>query len=641
MFIGVSAGVEAQRCGLSRVERQAQLPVQSGRCCYRRRGASRKRALRRCTSGSTLFGCALSSGPEQEPPLTASIHGKRAVGSASESAPDELTELRRLHELFCNMVRRDLEQRYGKEVAEQWASVPPDEEINLDNPRFQRFLQELVENEGTLFANEPLASPEDLALDQQVAAFLAEHAEKLGLDGPPKKAADFLPPRSTLRQALQQYRQQLGQTPGRDPTFRRADWPPQVLSFEKPRLAHEAWNGWSCRYDVTSGSLIERKFLHHVRPSSLLPEEADLVPLELESPETSSTERDSRYDWCMPFGTVVFPDGSYTGGVPAVHVESAVGRHYVPPAHTPFELNFGFVIPSEQAERCGCSSGLLDVAVEYRERAAVAVRVRWLTPVSRATASTSQGWLQVSDAFSARMLGTSTPSTTNAAEQKATSVLERIQFPSEEESAFCIFPLYPQMPCCWHASQVSLEPIDSRPVAPETLSRFEVDLDRSSFEDPDLTGSDIQLLRTPRSMKLKGRKGRLGRTIEALLAREAARTAPCTHRLRRSIARFETVDGLYVVNGDSVCLVPNVEEGFVARRLLHLPGGLVCMFPERIPRMGFVWDSELWFWGPAVEKQLEESQTDRVSLSKTSFRRILRSYSALGDFVAGCATLGA
>jgi hypothetical protein len=230
----------------------------------------------------------------------------------------------------------------------------------------------------------------------------------------------------------------------------------------------------------------------------------------------------------MPFGTVVFPDGSYTGGVPAVHVESAVGRHYVPPAHTPFELNFGFVIPSEQAERCGCSSGLLDVAVEYRERAAVAVRVRWLTPVSRATASTSQGWLQVSDAFSARMLGTSTPSTTNAAEQKATSVLERIQFPSEEESAFCIFPLYPQMPCCWHASQVSLEPIDSRPVAPETLSRFEVDLDRSSFEDPDLTGSDIQLLRTPRSMKLKGRKGRLGRTIEALLAREAARTAPCS-----------------------------------------------------------------------------------------------------------------
>lgn len=48
------------------------------------------------------------------------------------------------------------------------------------------------------------------------------------------------------------------------------------------------------------------------------------------------------------------------------------------------------------------------------------------------------------------------------------------------------------------------------------------------------------------------------------------------------------------------------------RRLLFLPGDVVCYFPAFVPRVGFPWDAEV--------------------ISRR--RRMVRSYSAFGDFVA-------
>ncbi len=534
-------------------------------------------------------------------------------------------------------MRQDLERRYGSAVASQWGTLPPDENINPDNPRFRQFIEQLVENERTMFAEDPAIGEPDWEHDQEIAAFLAEHAEKLGLDGPPKAPADLLPPRSTLREALQHYRQSLGQAPGRDPTFRRAAWPPQVLSFEAPRKAHAFWYGWCCRYDVEQGKLQDKQLLENLPSEALLPDDSTLVPVELPSSD-SAERRDPRHDWCMPFGTAVFPDGSYTGGVPAVHSETAAGRDQVPQPHTPFELSFGCVITSSMAARCGCQPGLLDVAVEYQDRQATSLRVRWLMPGHSAVSGLTEETLSLKDPFSARMLS-ETISSAPPMDRHSLDVLSKVRFPSEEP-AFCIFPLYPQMPCCWHASQVALEALASTPLAAEKLSRYEVDLDRTEFDDPDIIGTQVRLLRIPRTVQMKTRKSRLGHTMRVLLAREAARVAPCTHLLRRSIARYETLDGLYNDKEARVWVVPNVEETFVARRLVHLPGGLVCLFPERIPRVGFGWDAEFWFWGPAFETRLEEAGEEMLVLPSVSFRRMIRSYSALGDFVAGCATQG-
>ncbi|KAK4533557.1 hypothetical protein CCYA_CCYA17G4439 [Cyanidiococcus yangmingshanensis] len=597
----------------------------------------RKCRVRQARQHLRIFGCTQGAGPEQRPPRTDATGKTVESNNASASEPDELAETRHIDELFNELMRQDLEKRYGKAVAAQWGALPPDAKINWDNPRFREFIEQLVENENTVFSEDPAFDEPDWEHDREIAAFLADNAEKLGLDGPLKDPADLLPPRSTLRDALQHYRQSLGHAPGRDPTFRRADWPPQVLTFESPRRAHKFWHGWCCRYDMERGALIEKNLLKEVSSATLIPEDSALIPLEL-PPLNQQEQRDPRYDWNMPFGTVVFPDGSYTGGVPAVHSETALGRHHVPVAHAPFELTFGCVITPSFAAESGCQSGLLDVAVEYRDRQASTLRVRWLMPGPMTVPVLAEEALAAYDDFSARMLPETSPSV-QWTDRNGVGPLGRVRFPPEEP-AFCIFPLYPQMSCCWHASQLVWEPVSSRPLSAETLSRYEVDLDRTEFDDPDIIGTQVRLLRIPRTAQMKGRKDRLGHSIRALLAREATRVAPCTHLLRRSIARYMTVDGALSMPGGRVWMVPNVEEGFVPRRLVHLPGGLVCLFPDRIPRVGFGWDAELWFWGPAFEARLEARDDEILALPNKSLRRILRSYSALGDFVAGGSTQG-
>ena len=496
-----------------------------------------------------------------------------------------------------------------------------------------RLTDEEIDRVAEMLADADDRGPEVDSLDEpdgsdpEVRQFMADLAERAGIGAKRPEAAavdrtrrsDHLPPLSYLRRAVQQleqlgYRVEPPPSPSPDavPAFAPASLPPQLESFQRPRLAHSAWRGWQQRFAADTGQPLEAMQSVRRESASLMPAADAVVKLELVSHDDPQRRvLDTQH--YLPFGAMAFADGSYCGGSPAVHKSDAIGSHWIPSERADLELVFGFVLPGTTAGRGGrpAPTRLVDVRVWYRDRCAREVTVRVLEPDDLGDAAPAPG--------------------TADRPVYAIEALRRPEVTATQE-AFCIFPLFPRLPACRYPSSIAVADAPTRPLDPETLSRYEVDLDKQEIEDPEL-GQTIEFLKKRRSAEVDARgRRKLSRLVRSLLERERARVAACPMILRRTLSKHAYVDGVQPrADGEHAWTVPNVEETFVPRHLLALPGGVLCLIPERVPRVGYPWDAEVWLLAAEEEGEDEE---ERLRL-----RRMVRSYSPFGDFIA-CALTG-